>query len=100
MNNQNKNITITTYFLCILGIIILVYVSYIFYNNTYNSYNSDDKIFENEINENNAKIKEDFFGGYYYPYDYPYFWPYFYTGCNENVFGDINCLPQYRHPFW
>lgn len=43
---------------------------------------------------------EDFFGGYYYPYDYPYYWPYFYSGCNENVFGDIKCLPFYAHPFW
>ena len=43
---------------------------------------------------------EGFFGGYYYPYDYPYYWPYFYTGCNENVFGDIKCLPMYMHPFW
>lgn len=44
--------------------------------------------------------KEHFFGGYYYPYDYPYYWPYFYSGCNENVFGDIKCLPFYYHPFW
>lgn len=44
--------------------------------------------------------KEGFFGGYYYPYDYPYYWPYFYTGCNEDVFGNIKCLPMYMHPFW
>ncbi len=35
------------------------------------------------------------FGGFYYPYDYPYYWPYFYSGCNENMFGDISCLPPY-----
>ena len=44
--------------------------------------------------------REPFFGGYYYPYDYPYYWPFFYTGCNEDVFGNIKCLPMYMHPFW
>lgn len=43
---------------------------------------------------------EHFFGGYYYPYDYPYYWPYFYTGCNEDMFGNIKCLPFSAFPFW
>lgn len=47
-----------------------------------------------------GEIKEGFFGSYYYPYNSTYYWPYFYTGCNENVFGDIKCLPMYINPFW
>jgi hypothetical protein len=43
---------------------------------------------------------ENFFGGYSYPYDYPYYWPWFYTGCNEDVFGRIRCLPTSSHPYW
>jgi hypothetical protein len=55
----------------------------------------------NDTNNNNKNKKvENFMGGYYYPYDYPYYWPYFYSGCNENVFGDVKCLPFYAHPFW
>jgi hypothetical protein len=39
--------------------------------------------------------QENFYGGFYYPYDYPYYYPYFYSGCNENVFGKIKCVPPY-----
>lgn len=35
--------------------------------------------------------KESFMGGYYIPYDYPFYYPMFYTGCNEDVFGNIGC---------
>lgn len=38
------------------------------------------------------KNKESFMGGYYMPYDYPFYYPMFYTGCNEDVFGNIGCL--------
>jgi hypothetical protein len=54
----------------------------------------EEPVIEEECN------KEDFFGGYYYPYDYPYYWPWFYSGCNEDVFGNIRCLPVNAHPFW
>lgn len=68
------------YFIAILVILSLVYVTFLYYDK--------------------SESKEGFFGGYYYPYDYPYYWPYFYSGCNENVFGDVKCLPFYAHPFW
>jgi hypothetical protein len=48
---------------------------------------------------NTTKDIENFFGGYYdrgYPYDFPFpnYYPFYYSGCNENVFGEINCLPK------
>jgi hypothetical protein len=51
-----------------------------------------------EISNPDEKI-EGFYGGYYahgYPYNnpYPYHYPLFYSGCNENVFGEVNCLPK------
>lgn len=53
------------------------------------------------MNKNDANDKsEHFYGGYYYPYDHPFYHPYFYTGCNENVFGDLKCLPIDYNPFW
>ena len=60
-----------------------------------NNNNSND-----DVEKDVEKDVENFMGGYYYPYDYPYYWPYFYSGCNENVFGDVKCLPFYAHPFW
>lgn len=51
-------------------------------------------------NDSTTDIKEGFFGGYVYPMDYYYYWPFFYSGCNEDVFGNIKCLPQSAHPFW
>lgn len=67
------------YLIALLVIFSLIYITYDYYY---------------------PKKEEGFFGGYYYPYDYPYYWPYFYSGCNENVFGDVKCLPFYAHPFW
>lgn len=78
-----------TYALAI--IVILFIVCHVDWCNTNDT--DDDK-------KGNKKTAENFMGGYYYPYDYPYYWPYFYSGCNENVFGDVKCLPFYAHPFW
>lgn len=40
--------------------------------------------------------QENFYGGYFesgYPYDFPFplFYPFYYSGCNENVFGEVMC---------
>lgn len=48
----------------------------------------------------NGGKKEAFFGGYSYFWDYPFYNPYFYSGCNEDVFSNITCLPIAVHPFW
>jgi len=81
-----------TFSIIVVIVLLLLMSSFIYNCDYYNPQNGNSKERKNKL--------ETFFGGYYYPYDYPYYWPYFYSGCNENVFGQITCLPFTAHPFW
>jgi hypothetical protein len=59
------------------------------------------------IASKNDNVNEGFYGSYRNPYYQPYYyWPYnywlynYYSGCNEDVFGNIKCLPFAANPFW
>lgn len=62
----------------------------------------DQNKINNDVSENDSDKKENFIG-YGYGYRVPYYaggyyYPYYYSGCNEDVFGNVGCFqPPYLY---